>query len=165
MSGTVVYLCIVRLDGVENYFYWESADGTPDRVVLDEAGMVVAFPSEQVAREAHRLTGRLVSSDPPAIYDFDALLEWCKSGAGVRDCPAILDAWNLLGDLPHDGNLFAGADARANDIYEKLFLGCNLPAVTPTGEHYDPTWSSSETVELKRLVLLGLAEFRVRLRR
>jgi hypothetical protein len=164
MSGTILYLCIVRLDGVERVLSWESYDGTPDQVTLDDEGMILAFPSEQIARNAHQLTGRLVSADAPAIYDFDATLDWCKSDAEVRDCRPILDIWNLLSDLPHDRNLFAGSDGHANDVYEKLFFGCNLPAITPPGEQYEPTWSRSETAEIKRLLILGLAEFRARLR-
>jgi hypothetical protein len=101
----------------------------------------------------------------PVHYDLDAIRAWSESDSQVVDCDQVLTAWNLFGDLPHEGNLFAGADRRANQIYEKLFLGCNLPAITPAGEHYVPTWSVSEIVDLKHLVRLGIAEFRARLRR
>lgn len=48
-------------------------------------------------------------------------------------------------------------------IYDKLFHGCNLPAMTPDGEHYVPEWSASETAALKQLLMLGIAELRARL--
>ena len=165
MSETVRYLCSVRLDGAEKIFFWDSGDGAPDQIVLDDAGMVLAFPSEPAAREACRSTEHVLSSEPATHYDFDAIRAWCASTAAVPDCAMLLNAWNLLGDLPHAENLFAGANVRANDVYDKLFLGCNLPAVTPPGEQYVPTWNASEIADLKRLLLLGLAEFRARFRR
>ena len=35
--------------------------------------------------------------------------------------------------------------------------------ITPPGEHFTPTWSPRETAAIKRLLLLGVAEFRGRL--
>jgi hypothetical protein len=153
------HVCVARLNGKDWYFLWESGGTDPDRVVLDDAGFVMAFRSEQAAREAGT-----VSPDRTAVYDLDAIESWCKSVAEVRDCSELLNAWNLLGDVPRGENLFGEADARATSIYDKLFWGCNLPAMTPPGEHCVPSWSAAETAALKRLLLLGLAEFRERLR-
>jgi hypothetical protein len=161
MSDTVVYLCIARLGGTDRIFLWESGDA-PDRIVVNDVGLIPTFPSEDAAREAGQSGERVVSSERPPLYDFDAIQGWCESNADVLDCSALMNAWNMLGDLPHRESLFTGADTRANHIYEKLFIGCNLPAVTPPGEHFAPTWSASETADLKRLLLLGLAEFRAR---
>lgn len=165
MPEAVRYLCSVRLDGVQRIFLWESAEDGSDQVVLDDKGMVLEFPSESAARRARRPPGHVLSSEPPTHYDFDAIKAWCASSAATLDCATLLNAWNLLGDLPHAGNLFAWADARARGVYDKLFFGCNLPAITPRGEHYVPTWSASEISALKRLLLLGLAELRARFRR
>jgi len=152
------------LDGTDVTFLWESGDG-PDRIVVDDAGGILAFESENAAREAGWSGDQIVSSERPPLYDFDSLQAWCKSGESVHDCSMLLDAWNMLADLPHAGSLFHGADARASHLYEKLFFGCNLPDVTPLGEHLVPTWDASETADLKHLLLLGLAEFRSRLYR
>lgn len=159
------YPTILRIDGTDRVVFWESGsdDGT-DRVELDAAGFVITFPSEPAAREAAVAEGRALSSEEAPTYDFDAIDAWCRSSEGVRDCSELLDAWNLLVDLPRGENLFASADARATEIYDKLFLGCNLPSITPIGEHYVPTWSTSELAALKHLLLLGLAELRARLR-
>ena len=160
----VCYLCVARLDGIDRYFFWESGDDTRDRVVLDNDGLILAFPSERIARETGSVCGLAVSSQEATVYDLDAIETWCKSTAEVLECSWLLDAWNLFGDMPHGENLFAGAARRATAAYDKLFRGCNLPSMTPPGQHYVPAWSASETAALKRLFVLGLAEFRARLR-
>jgi hypothetical protein len=68
MAETVRYLCVAQLDGIERVFLWESDNEGHDRVVLDAAGSVCAFPSETVAREASH-----VSSEEPTVYDFDSI--------------------------------------------------------------------------------------------
>jgi hypothetical protein len=163
MPGTVRYLCSVRLDGVRRILLWESGDDGADHVVVDDRGMVLEFPSVSAARETRPPAGRVLSSEPATHYDFDTVQAWCASTADTLDCATLLSAWNLLGDLPHAENLFAWADVRAKGVYDKLFFGCNLPAITPQGNHYVPTWSAPEITALKRVLLLGLAELRARL--
>ena len=45
-------------------------------------------------------------------------------------------------------------------VYDKLFFGNNLPAMTPPGEHYDPTWSDAEIRILCSVIAAGLHLFR-----
>ena len=166
MSDVERCLGVARLDAVDRVFFWESVPDVPDRIVLDDAGMVVSFPSERAARESAS------ADDPPLFpeepeephrYDSDAVEAWCTSSDAVGRCLDLLNAWNLFTDLPLGTSLFALADARSTAIYDKLFRGCNLPSITPEGEHYVPMWSASETAALKHVLLLGLAELRVRL--
>jgi hypothetical protein len=165
MRKAVRYLCSVRLDGVYRIFLWDSGDDGFDRVVVDDQGMLVEFPSESAAREARRPAGYELSPEPVTHYDLDTVQSWCASSTASLDCATLLNAWNLLGDLPHGENLFTYADERAMGVYDKLFFGCNLPAITPSGRYYVPTWTASEITALKRVLQLGLAEFRARLRR
>jgi hypothetical protein len=150
---------VARVDGRDRYFLQESIDEVPDRVVLDRDGFVLSFPSETAAREAGELCPEEVS-----VYDLDALEAWCKSADEVGECSVLLAAWNLLNDLHVGDGLFVRAEARATATYDKLFWGSNLPAMTPPGEHYTPSWSASELAALKHVLLLGLAELRGRLR-
>jgi hypothetical protein len=133
-------------------------------VVVDDKGFVLSFSSVAAAMEAARASGWNVDSEEPSAYDVDGIEQWCRSDAGVRDCNELLNVWNLLVDLPGGENLFRAADARARGLYDKLFRACNLPSMTPAGEHYEPVWTASETAALKHLLLLGMAEFRARLR-
>ena len=37
------------------------------------------------------------------------------------------------------------------NIYEKLFYGCNLPAIKKSEKEYIPQWTEEEKMELLRL--------------
>lgn len=158
------YVTQFRIDGLDRFVWWESGDENPDRIVLDETGFVRTFASDIAAREAALADGRRLSTENSPLFDFDAVDAWCRSGDTVHDCSALLNAWNMLGDLPRDEKLFARADTRAKAIYDKLFFGCNLPSITPPGEQYVPTWTEPELALLRHVLQLGLAELRARLR-
>jgi hypothetical protein len=164
MSEAVRYLCVARLSGDERVFLWKGEDPGPAGVVVDDKGFVLSYSSDAAAIEAALANGWNVATEEPTAYDIDAIERWCRSDAGVRDCTELLNAWNLFTDLPGGENLFRAADARALALYDKLFRACNLPSMTPPGEHYEPVWTSSETTALKHLLLLGMAEFRARFR-
>jgi hypothetical protein len=63
MSEAVRYICVAQLDGRTIAFLWESGDGVPDRVVLDDAGCLLVFPSEAAARQASASDARSVSAE------------------------------------------------------------------------------------------------------
>jgi hypothetical protein len=48
----------------------------------------------------------------------------------------------------------------AEKIYDKLFFGNNLPAITPAGVSYEPVWSHDEIETLSRIYRLGLTGLR-----
>jgi hypothetical protein len=159
MGDATRYLCRGRLKGGERIFLWETNDR--DRVVLDEAGDVISFATEAEAREAGlALVG--IADESSAFYDFDAIEAWCHSLDEAVDCPNVLNMWNLLNDVPGVHDLFAAAESRADAIYDKLFHGCNLPAMGASPGEYVLEWTSTEVADLKRLLLLGLNDFRVR---
>lgn len=107
--SAVRYLCVAILDGRRRVFLWESGDDAPDRVVLDSEGLVPTYDSELAATDA-----------APA------------------DERAVPNAWNLFTDLPKSDSLFAAANARANDDYNKLFWGCNLSLRNPRRQALRP---------------------------
>lgn len=164
MSEVIRYLCVARMNGADRVFLWEGEDPGPAHVVVDEEGFVWSFPTTAAAREAAAAQRWHVSSEEPSVYDTDGMERWCRSDADVLDCRELLNAWNLFVDLPDGENLFRAADARALGVYDKLFGGCNLPSMTPLGEQCEPAWTTPETTALKHVLLLGLAEFRARLR-
>lgn len=164
MTDGVRYLCIVRLDRVERVFLWEGEDPGPARIEVDEGGFVLSFSSAADATNAALGNGWPISSDDASAYDLDAIERWCRTDESAQDCMTLLNAWNLLVDLPGAENLFRAADERALGLYDKLFRACNLPSMTPPRAENVPVWSTSETAALKHLLLLGTAELRARLR-
>jgi hypothetical protein len=64
---------------------------------------------------------------------------------------------------PRTNDLFGYTDRRHLTLYDKLFLGCNLPAMTPEGQRYDPMWSAEDCRKLAQLLRLGLVELQAAL--
>jgi hypothetical protein len=103
-------------------------------------------------------------------YDFDKIAAWCSGPAAETIDPvSFLNTWNMLDDalrVPSGvRSLYDATSHRpeANHIYEKLFYGNNLPAITPHGAHYEPIWSPEEVERMAHIYRLGLAELRASL--
>jgi hypothetical protein len=166
MSVKTYYQCEFRIDGRRLYVVWYTND--EDGVVRQSDGKIASFANEH---QLHAFCeANAMSLKDPAIYDecdFDEIAAWCsRPAAEAIDPVAFLVAWNMLDDA-----LRVQFDARsqywtksqtplANKMYEKLFWGNNLPAVTPPGKHYEPIWSQEEVETLSRVFFLGLAELR-----
>jgi len=159
MDDRLYYPCRVQFGGAAVFVVWytDSLDG----FVRDDAGrLLTALTLDGLETRAGTRGIRLAVAEQ-ADYDFDRIRAWCAApdAAGV-DCPAFLNAWNFLDDL---AGLHGGADTPytrlsrgAASCYERLFWGCNLPAVTPPGKRFDPTWSASELDEIRRVLEAGL---------
>ena len=155
MESPRYYPCRVQLDGSAKFVAWYTADF--DGFLRDSGGRLV------VANTTGELGVSLEAAEP-AAYDFDRIRAWCAcpDAAGV-ECRAFLDAWNFLDDLT---GLHAGVDSphtrlsRASArVYDKLFWGNNLPAVTPPGERFEPSWSPEELASIRRVFESGLGVF------
>jgi hypothetical protein len=107
----------------------------------------------------------LLISEPPVVYDFDAIAAWCNHPAAESiDAAAFLSAWNMLEDAQSFKadvlSLYNVTSRRADEIYNKLIFANNLPALTPDGASYTPIWSQDEIEVLSRIYGFGLAELR-----
>lgn len=156
-------LCLLRLAGQAGYFVWttDREGDAPDAVVVVD-GQIPVFERASAAHAFARGRGLIQEETAPTLFDFDRLATWCRQPDVVAvDCEGLLNAWNLFGDIPRetDSNLFAHVDRGANHVYDKLFWGNNIPAVTPAGESYTPEWSSAELTLLRQVVELGLNDF------
>ncbi|MBQ7232479.1 MAG: hypothetical protein IJX07_04545 [Bacillales bacterium] len=75
------------------------------------------------------------------------------------DCNLLLDFWNIITDVACSIKVDFLGDHREDsitNIYNKLFYGCNLPALRGNGELYFPEWSVSEIAILHEIVSNGL---------
>jgi hypothetical protein len=103
----------------------------------------------------------MVEPDPPIEYDFDSLARWCEQpSAETIDCSEFLNAWNMLGDA---GTL--PTRDLGKRVYDKLFWGNNLPAVTPPGETYIPEWSLEEVRKLQSILRSPIDRLHAKLKR
>jgi hypothetical protein len=152
VEAPLYYPCRVQLDGVTRFVAWYSAD--LDGFLRDPGGRL------GVADTVDALRVPLAAAEP-AGYDFDRIRAWCSAPtAGGVDCPRFLDAWNFLDDLTglHAGTVtpHTRLSRAAAGVYDKLFWGNNLPAVTPSGERFQPSWSPEELSAIRRVFESGL---------
>lgn len=160
-----------HLDKADFYLLWctdISDDGTdPDGVVLDETGFILTFRHvDDLRAEAARRGFRVEPGMNQEPLDLDALERWLASARKTTvDCETFLNAWNLFSDLATtvQGRTAHTDGQREGRIYDKLFWGNNLPALTPPGKHYEPIWSKSEVGKMRNVLKKGTGLFRARL--
>jgi hypothetical protein len=153
------YPCQVLLHGTATFLIWYAAE--QDGFAIDGKGrLVTAADLESLLVRAHAMNITFRETRP-AQYNFDVILSWCArpAPAGV-DCKAFLDVWNFLDDLAatdeekHES--WIRLSRAADNCYDKLFWGNNLPAVTPPGEHFVPTWRLDELATIRDVLRTGV---------
>lgn len=151
------YPTAIRLEGRELYLIWYCADWS-DGVVMTGDNKVAAFPTLDHLQSFAKQSGISLNHPSPEMFDFDQIARWIQSPREFEpDCKLLLDAWNFFRDiqtsvLPERRKL----DKQTYRIYQKLFWGNNLPAVTPQGCHYTPVWSGKELYRVKTVLSFGL---------
>ena len=161
------FACHVRLNGTKAYVVWYQDDRSgfvrqPDGRLL-VAGSFASLVAS-AATQGISLTPGYVTD-----YDFDRLSEWCRqpNSEGI-DCSTFLNAWNFFDDLAEVDDKpdtpFSRLSREAGGIYDKLFWGNNLAAVTPPGQEFVPTWTADELQDLGRVLGCGIALIEAELR-
>jgi hypothetical protein len=68
-------------------------------------------------------------------------------------CTILLEGWNFIEDMGRTFGLKKDLkrlhSRLLNKAYDKLFYGCNLPAVTPGDKSYSPLWSHEEILSMR----------------
>lgn len=149
-----------RLDRTNGYLIWFSND--EDGLLTHPDGIIPSFANLE-ALQAYTALHQIVLNETDLwLYDVDKLVRWLQRPLlAAIDCNSVLNFWNLFGDLAK--SLHADFDrdrARTNSIYDKLFWGNNLPAVTPKAKHYNPVWSDEERLVIRDVLAEGLSLFR-----
>ena len=163
-----LYIYPLILEGKQLHLLWRDGDDGPDEVLVEDDGCIALYSSEALARDAAPEGDEVATESGRETLDLDKLSAWCRRPvAETVDCHLVLDAWNLFSDVPDIRNdpSFRALEMGANKQYEKVFFGCNLPAVTPEGEHYVPTWSEAEIQKIRDVLVAGFERFQSRVRR
>ncbi len=152
-----------RLEGAEAYLLWFTNE--QDGVITTPEGRMPSFSTEAALVAYAKRNGVSVSGEAATLHDFDALQAWADDPRpDTVDCSNLLSAWNLFSDvarsMPSEAQAFARKDKGLTSLYNKLFWGNNLPAVTPNGHRFDPKWSTDELVRLAEVIAAGLQLFR-----
>lgn len=143
-------LFLIKFDmyGNEHYAFWYTGD--MDRFLLNKNKKIRNYKTENEAklfakREGYRLDEEITFI---SLDIFQALK------MEILDCNLVLTYWNLLSDAAHSVNSQFWGDNQDEDtqnIYRKLFYGCNLPAMKMSGQDFCPDWNKEEK---KRIVAI-----------
>lgn len=152
----MLYPYKVILDTEELFLLWEDCELGGDRFTPScYPGRIIAFASLADLKRYAVDKQLPVSWDEAGIFDtdhFGSVLNSMTPGQArsIEQCATLLEGWNVLEDfcrtLSQDTKIPKSSGARS--VYEKLFYGNNLPAVTPVGKCYEPTFDSDELEDL-----------------
>jgi hypothetical protein len=154
------YICWYCLDSQHRFLIWYSNDKDG---VLAEHGKVPSFSSqEELFRYA--LTHLIdIQAEQPFLHDLDKVARWLDGpSADSIDCQAFSAAWNLFADVSSSvGDNFDSDPKLTQKVYDKIFYGLNLPAVTPEDKLYEPVWTIEEVQLIREVLGRGLNLFRL----
>jgi Zn-finger protein len=91
--------------------------------------------------------------------NLDFFKKWLESDVKIIDCVVFLDFWNIIMDVAWSFGEDFYEDTKnevANDIYNKLFYGNNLPAIKAEGDDFIPNWNAEEINELSNVIADGV---------
>jgi hypothetical protein len=151
----------LRLEGRDLLIVWFDGGDEPDGVLVDDDGRVIVQANMAALRDyarAERIRIDTAGTEDVWALDLDSVAFWTiVADEASVDCIELLNAWNLFVDLAHSvGTEFDDRGEIRDQIYDKLFWGNNLPAMTPEGESFEPTWSDEELVVLRDTMTRGL---------
>ena len=148
------YLCEFTLEQRTYFVIWCS-DQT-DMLLRTKTGTIAIFPDVSSANQDAQNQRYKLEIETIARYNFDEIDNWCSSpNEKTLNHSDMLNAWNMLEDAFRGCKVeaeFSSRSKTANHIYEKLFYGNNLPAITPEGQHFTPTWTVGELEELSSVL-------------
>ncbi len=126
-------------------WYTDDEDG-----FVSEHGKILLFDCVESLKEFCDSKNIIISDDDKisCVYDFGYLKKWLSSPNDRFNCSIMLNFWNVISDASKSMDVaFIGDDKEnetANQLYSKLFCGCNLPAINTSGKKYIPKWTQKE---------------------
>jgi hypothetical protein len=152
---------IVELKLKENFYYCLWSDSGPvDLFHTGDDGSIKSFSS---VYELNKFSSEKKFDIYPegGKYNFNIIIEWLEKPNDIINCNLFLDTWNIIADLAHSihepfyGDA-DGADGEILHVYNKLFYGCNFPAVNTSGKDYIPVWPEDEIIILSQVLKEGI---------
>lgn len=117
---------------------------------VSEHGKILFFDCVESLKEFCDSKNIIIADDDKisCVYDFGYLKKWLLSPNDRFNCSTMLNFWNVISDASKSMDVvFIGDDKEneaVNQLYSKLFYGCNLPAINTSGKKYIPKWTQKE---------------------
>ncbi len=169
-SQSKVYVQILKSGEKQIHLYWMTGGDVEDQFLKASSGdLLVGRISDETRRKISKELDVVFSSEKSEIFDFDNFwnkVRNLKSGrySLTSTCSVLLTGLGIIEDLMRTFKLSRILDAQKNDklsqFYEKLFLGSNIPAVTPIGKSYHPIWKTEEIKAFRESMRLAWREIK-----
>lgn len=156
MNEVCYYPIGLRLQGKTRVAIWHD-QGTGGLCMKE--GRILSFACEEDAFLYAEKEEFILEPHPAPLYDLDKLSRWLRGVENEVECEWLLNFWNLCSDAAGSiGQAFLGdqKNQEFNDLYDKLFFGCNLPALRENGERYIPAFSQKEIYRIRVILKNGL---------
>jgi hypothetical protein len=155
------YIYWYKLDGKDFYLIWFEGDES-DGVLVDQKGFMPSFAKISDLQNYAEKCEINVDVEKPLLNDLDAVQNWLnESKTEIVYYNPFLNAWNLFADISlSTGANFDKDKELTNKIYNKIFWGCNIPAMTPEGESFTPGWTKKELKTIREVLSFGFQMFR-----
>jgi hypothetical protein len=157
-SSMEYYPFLFVVDKKEYYCIWYSDDKDG---FFTENNQIKVFDTEKMLFDYAKENKIQFMENRITSFSIDYTKSWLTRKNPMIDSIYFLNFWNHISDLANSvGETFYG-DLREEVIdmvYNKLFWGNNLPAVTPKGKKYKPIWNGEQ-----RKILVGIAKDGIRI--
>lgn len=159
------YIYWYQLDNKKAYLIWFSTD-EKDGFWVGKDPFIPSFTSIENLQNYAKGKQIVVNTENPIFFDLDLIENWLKESSDkIEDYNPFLDAWNLFDDISISTNGDFDKDRTlTNGIYDRVFWGCNIPAMTPEGESFTPTWTKIELKIIRDTLKSGFQMFREKVR-
>lgn len=154
-----VYPFHIKKGNRTSILLWTEGQGTAkDHFLKRGNGRLLIIDDADAKRRRLNAVNMNIHWDESAALDVDNFFEQLSRLGSASMTSAsygeILNGWNALEDLAHTLDVPKTLHFFQSDIvssaYKKIFNGNNIPAVTPDGRHFSPTWRKIEITELTR---------------
>ncbi len=159
------YILWYRLDDEDSYLIWFSTEND-DGVFVDRNGFVPSFQNISDLQTCAGNNQIKIKVEEPNLIDLDIVKNWLsETDNKIENYNPFLNAWNLFEDISVSTNGNFDKDKEVtNNLYNRIFWGCNIPAVTPEGESFTPTWTKKELKIIRETLNFGFEMFREKIK-
>src|SRR5665647_2675431 len=105
------------------------------------------------------VTHNLKIAEETSVFFVDGFTHWLKEQTEF-DCGEFLMFWNVITDLARSSEIIFYGDKNTtiiNAIYDKLYIGSQLPTKDEGNSLNQPLWTRDERAELTKLIEDGLS--------
>ena len=156
MEDLKYYIVRFVIHNKDYYTIWFTSD--EDGFISDENNLnLVNFETVDAVKLFAKHNNIVLVDDEVTEILCDKIME-INLYSGI-DCDSILTFWNIITDVASTLNKKFLGDVRnedINDLYNKLFCGCNLPAIKGDAEDFVPSWVVEERKLLIKIINDGL---------